>query len=111
MQEILPTQEALEHLTRQLTAARREVALYKELWENLCAATSMEQLHAWQAHAATLEQELTHARAMCSGLEACLAELQQELAARDAKIAELNRLIARQVAELDTLFGTAEEPN
>lgn len=103
------TESHCTELQRQLGLAREDVQRYRSWWETLRDATSTAQLHAWQAHAATLEQELAQARATCSGLEARLAEQQQALAARETTIAELHRIIARQHVEFDTLFGTMED--
>ncbi len=95
-------------LEQQLSAACEEARNYKLRWENLRDTASTAQLHAWQDRAYALERELTQARAAQRRLEARLAELQQELAMREATIAELNRLIARQVTEFEALFGAAD---
>lgn len=96
-------------LEKQLATARDGEAYYRSCWKTLHTATDTKQLHAWQDQVRVLEQQLSQARTACSILETRLTEQQRCLAAREATIAELNCLIARQVTEFDALFGVAED--
>lgn len=113
LRELLEDQAAAEArcttLEKQLDSALERAQRYRSWWENLRDTTSTANLHAWQHRTHTLEQELERAQAQHAVLETRLAEQRHCTAAREATIVELNRVIARQVAELDTLFGAAEE--
>jgi len=112
LRELLEDREAAMQryatLAQNLEYARSDVERCQARWKSLYAATSTTQLHALQARVEALKQELAQAHTAQWRLEMQIAELQQKLAARETTIAELNRLIARQVEEFNDLFGTVE---
>lgn len=112
LRELLEDQAAVgarcTALEQQLDSALERAQRYRSWWENLRDATSTTQLHAWQDQVRALERELERAHATHAALEQRLAEQQQCLAAREATIAELNAIIAKQHTEFDALFGAME---
>lgn len=88
-------------LEQQLATARDGEEYYKSRWRTLRTATDTTQLHVWQDHVRVLERQLTQARTACLALETRLAEQQQCLAAREATIAALNRVLVEQQEALN----------